>query len=215
MSNRKRFFFLGSILFIAVMVFAFSPMHSGTALAAAAYSEPCPPTQNTGSNDTWVKVIQFNLNADHFFGIVSFPNYPLATDGNFGTNTATAVHDYQTQVMRTGTGAVGAQTWISLGFCTGSSVRGYDHSGASGGTTCPGTLSAGNSGTWVQALQQALNKDAYDNYISKGSWYPLTLDGSFGPNTTNAVKSLQSASHLITQDGIVGNQTWGAMGMCY
>ena len=214
MSNRKRFFLLfGSFLLTTAFVFTFTFAHTPT--ASAAYSEPCPPTQNTGSNDTWVQVIQFNLNADHYFGIVSFPNYPLATDGDFGTSTTTAVHNYQTQVMKIGTGEVGAKTWASLGYCTSTIfIPGYSHTGAGGGSHCPGSLSNGNSGTWVQALQQALNRDANDNYISKGSWFPLALDGSFGTNTENAVKSFQSSNHL-TQDGTVGNGTWAAMGMCY
>jgi len=71
---------------------------------------------------------------------------------------------------------------------------------------------------WVQALQQALNMDAYDRDISqtygKDHWFPLVRDGKFGAHTEDAVKSLRAASHL-RQDGIVGKQTWGAIGMCY
>lgn len=217
MFHHKRILLLGSILLLAALCFTFSPLHSGTALAA--FSESCPPAQSSGSNNTWVQVIQFDLNADHFEGLISFPNYPLATDGIFGPQTETAVKDYQTGVMKiSATGTVAAATWDSLGFCTGSS-KGFDLTGSTfSGSHCPGGLSNGSSGIWVQALQHALNVDANDGFISKSygsdTWWPLVLDGSFGTHTADAVKSLQKANH-INQDGIVGNQTWNSMGLCY
>jgi hypothetical protein len=153
LSNRKRFLFLGSIPLMAAMVFTFSPMH---AEAAATYSVPCPPTQSPGSIDTWVQVIQFGLNAYYYYGLVYFPNYPLATDGNFGPKTTTAVHDYQTSVMKITNGGdvVGDRTWSSLGFCDGfiGPGPGFFRFGGSGGTHCPGGLSEGSNGTWVRAL---------------------------------------------------------------
>ena len=134
----------------------------------------------------------------------------------------TAVHDYQTSVMKITNGGdvVGDRTWSSLGFCDGfiGPGPGYIRFGGSGGTHCPGGLSEGGSGTWVRALQQVLNMDAENTDIpisyNNDVWWPLALDGSFGSQTKAAVESFQYASH-ISIDGSVGNRTWGAMGMCY
>ena len=52
----------------------------------------------------------------------------------------------------------------------------------------------------VQTLQELLRE----------AGYPLTVDGSFGPLTDQAVRSFQQANHLNV-DGIVGPQTWGAL----
>ena len=220
MSKRKRFLFLfGSSMLVASFVFTFNFTHAPTAFAA--YSEACPPSQSYGSNSTWVQVIQFTLNSYDS----KIPHWPLAIDGQFGQKTKDAVVWYQKNVMNItdGGGVVGNRTWSNLGFCTGFSLIFY-HS-YHPGLSCnyfPGLLSYGSSGTWVQALQQALNMDAVASFpyypISKSyngdNWWPLALDGQFGSHTRDAVKSLQAANG-ITQDGIVGNQTWSVAQECY
>ncbi|MFD8822160.1 peptidoglycan-binding protein [Streptomyces sp. NPDC059605] len=62
------------------------------------------------------------------------------------------------------------------------------------------TLRAGGRGTSVTALQHLLN--------SRGQ--SLTVDGSFGPATTAAVKAFQKANRLAV-DGIVGAGTWSRL----
>lgn len=66
-----------------------------------------------------------------------------------------------------------------------------------GNTISLRTLSKGNTGDDVKALQILLN-----GYGSK-----LTLDGSFGPKTLEAVKKYQAKVNL-DPDGYVGPQTW-------
>ena len=63
-----------------------------------------------------------------------------------------------------------------------------------------GTVRYKDKGDSVKALQTALNSAGYN----------LDVDGIFGKNTLNAVKSYQKANGL-TVDGIVGNNTWGAL----
>ena len=62
-------------------------------------------------------------------------------------------------------------------------------------------LKNGSSDTYVKTLQMLLNCNGY----SSG-----TVDGDFGPNTEKAVKAFQKAKNL-TQDGIVGQNTWVAI----
>ncbi len=62
------------------------------------------------------------------------------------------------------------------------------------------TLSTGNRGVDVLAAQ----------YLLQARNISVTADGVFGSGTAAAVRSFQAASGL-TQDGVVGAQTWGAL----
>lgn len=64
-------------------------------------------------------------------------------------------------------------------------------------------LRAGLSGTSVRALQTRLQQLGFN---------PGGLDGAFGPNTEAAVRRFQAAHHL-QNDGVVGPQTWRALGV--
>jgi len=86
--------------------------------------------------------------------------------------------------------------------------------GTGGGTPVPGTppptggtgrptLRQGARGADVVDLQRKLNELGFNAGAA---------DGDFGPKTLAAVKSFQRARGL-TADGIVGAQTWGALGI--
>ncbi len=62
----------------------------------------------------------------------------------------------------------------------------------------------------VKVLQQLLNKA--DLHPSTGG-FPLTVDGFFGAKTEAAVKDYQAQSCSVV-DGIVGPETWNALGAC-
>lgn len=62
------------------------------------------------------------------------------------------------------------------------------------------TVRYGSSGDSVKELQKLLNQNGFK----------LDVDGQFGVNTQLAVKRYQKQNGL-TEDGIVGNKTWGAL----
>jgi peptidoglycan hydrolase-like protein with peptidoglycan-binding domain len=208
MSHPKRLILLGSILLLAGSLFVFVPTSS---IAHAASINACPPTQSQGASNTWVQVIQFKLNNYHLGGT------PVAVDGVFGPKTKAAVVDLQNAFgISGGGGVVGTRTWSVLDFCPGWNQAGRIYgTGATG--TCPPTLSNGSSGVWVQALQDTLNfyyPGVYpDNYPDSFTPY-LSSDGSFGAQTYHAVVNFQYALGL-SDDGIVGPQTWRDLYMCY
>ena len=69
-----------------------------------------------------------------------------------------------------------------------------------------GTLRRGSSGEMVRLAQYFLRVIAlYDDEIP-----PITIDGSYGPATENAVRAFQKMQGL-TVDGIIGPATWNAL----
>lgn len=182
----------------------------------------CPPSQQTGDNNNWVKVIQFRLNALRELGTFSgspnsYPN-PLATDGIFGSNTKNAVIDFQSaEGITGGGGAVGDRTWSAMGFCRGNVT--VVEAGTTS-TNCPADQSDGGSNTliFVQAIQALLNID-FDNHIfpnAPQNFHPyLAFDGIFGPDTKAAVIDFQQAAGISGGGGVVGQRTWSALGMCF
>ncbi|MDQ5944378.1 MAG: hypothetical protein QG658_445 [Patescibacteria group bacterium] len=67
--------------------------------------------------------------------------------------------------------------------------------------TCSGVYGQGNQGDCVVLIQTKLKQLGYD---------PGPIDGIYGTKTTGAVKLFQSRAG-ITQDGIVGPQTWSRL----
>ncbi|MBW8732598.1 MAG: peptidoglycan-binding protein, partial [Terrabacter sp.] len=97
----------------------------------------------------------------------------------------------------------------SFGPATDSAVRGYQSAhglsvdGVVGNTTWYSLLPVlrqGASGEAVKGLQREL--------VDAG--YALTVDGSFGPATSSAVRAYQTRTGLVV-DGVVGNNTWGSL----
>ena len=110
----------------------------------------------------------------------------LAVDGVFGSATLRAVKNHQSASRIGVDGVVGPKTWNTLN--------------ASGSSSSQPKLRQGDRGQAVRTLQTKLNE--------RGA--SLAVDGSFGPATRTAVRSLQSAAG-ISVDGVVGPQTWKAL----
>lgn len=113
-----------------------------------------------------------------------FPTGGEEPSGTLDPATVDAVTAFQTDRGLQASGAINAHTWTALL--------------SSGGTP---TLSEGSTGSDVRRLQRALTAALRATVV---------IDGDFGPQTDQAVRDYQTATGLIV-DGIVGDQTWGAL----
>lgn len=109
------------------------------------------------------------------------------TDGIFGSNTETAVRQFQKAYNLTVDGKAGPATQSAI-------AKALDYHNK-------GILTVGSRGTKVSDLQRNLTKLGYD---TKGT------DGIFGDNTKNAVVAFQR-DHGLSQDGIAGQSTLNAI----
>ena len=107
---------------------------------------------------------------------------PGPIDGIFGPKTETAVRSFQIARGLVVDGIVGNNTWDAINM-TKSIVK------------------IGSTGKTIRYLQESLAKLGYN---------PGPIDGIFGPKTDTAVRSFQMNKGLVV-DGIVGNNTWGAI----
>ena len=107
---------------------------------------------------------------------------PGAVDGKFGANTEAAVKSFQNANGIAVDGIVGDITWLNIDEADQSNP----------------TIKKGSTGNPVRRAQKRLTLGGYDT----GG-----VDGIFGAKTETAVKRFQKDRGL-TQDGIVGPNTW-------
>lgn len=157
------------------------------ALDNALSATPTPPTEvpnitlRQGSTGPEVRLLQEKLRVLGF--------YSGAVDSIFGSATYNAVRNFQTAYGITSDGIVGPVTWAVLNEATSppSSVRPVIKEGATGGD--------------VTILQEKLKFLGF---------FAGSVTGSFGPETTAAVKAFQAANGLEV-DGVVGARTWAVL----
>lgn len=110
--------------------------------------------------------------------LVTAQGHPTGVDGDFGSLTKAAVEAFQSSRGLGVDGIVGPQTWTELII----------------------QVQQGSNGDAVRAVQSQIR--------SRGDGAnQITIDGSFGPITNNAVRAFQMLLGLPV-DGIVGPQTW-------
>ncbi len=151
------------------------------------YKPPQPPTEQLpvlreGSRGDAVKALQEQLK--------SLGYNVGAVDGIFGPGTTAAVKLFQSDNGLTPDGVVGQRTWEALAKAQKPQPEPTPES--------LGVIKEGSTGNAVTILQEKLKLLGY---------FPGSITGSFGPETTNAVKTFQRANGL-TADGIVGLNTW-------
>lgn len=117
--------------------------------------------------------------------LLSMLGYVVTPDGVFGTRTEVAVKNFQANNGLTADGIVGRETWTALN-------RAW---------TIPPTLRRGSRNDTVKYLQSKLASKLY---------YAGKVDGIFGAGTERAVREFQ-ADNGLSQDGIVGRNTWNAL----
>jgi peptidoglycan hydrolase-like protein with peptidoglycan-binding domain len=163
------------------------------------------PTVRLGDRGDDVRFLQERLSARGFLN--------GTIDGVFGTGTLRAVQSFQRSAGLTDDGVVGPSTWGALESST--SGGGSSGGGTTGGGTTPGggttgggtpsttrpTVRLGDRGDHVRFLQERL---------SARGFLSGTIDGVFGTGTLRAVQSFQRSAGL-TDDGVVGPSTWGAL----
>jgi peptidoglycan hydrolase-like protein with peptidoglycan-binding domain len=111
---------------------------------------------------------------------------PGPIDGEFGPATEAAVRAFQQEKEIAVDGVVGAITWLNI-----DEDAVFSHP----------VVRRGSTGLAVRRVQKRLTLAGYDT----GG-----VDGIFGAGTEAGVKALQRDSSL-TQDGVVGPQTWNAI----
>ena len=171
-----------------------------------AYSYPGYPLQN-GSSGNYITVLQVMLNR---IG-KNYPAIPRISpvDGIFGAQTEAAVKKFQSVFNLTSDGIVGQATWYKLVFLY-VGVTNLSELVSEGqpftAIQAPAsgvTLQEGSSGLSVSALQYFISIIAQFNSAIPG----LSIDGIFGPKTTQAVNAAQSQFGLPVT-GTVNRATW-------
>lgn len=163
---------------------------------------PGSPVRRGDRGDS-VRTIQFWLT----FISSNFSSIPdVSVDGIFGAGTEAGVRAFQREFGLIADGVVGAATWQKMYEVYQDVANNLLPPNQRPGTY-PGTaLRRGSSGTAVREAQYYL--------ILLSAYFPaiprINLDGEFGLSTENAVKAFQKIVGL-TQDGVIGQNTWNAL----
>ena len=155
-----------------------------------------------GSSGQNVRLVQFWLK-------IARTVYPslntLTVDGKFGAGTAAAVRRFQSYFGLTSDGVVGRTTWNKL-YEVYNDIANRLLTASLRPGEYPGVLRRGSTGTAVRELQFYLYlMSAYESSIPV-----VSIDGSFGAATENAVRAYQRFAKL-TVDGVVGRATWNSL----
>ena len=155
-----------------------------------------------GSSGQNVRLVQFWLKIAR----TVYPNLnTLTVDGKFGAGTAAAVRRFQSYFGLTSDGVVGRTTWNKL-YEVYNDIANRLLTASLRPGEYPGVLRRGSTGTAVRELQFYLYlMSAYESSIPA-----VSIDGSFGAATENAVRAYQRFAKL-TVDGVVGRTTWNSL----
>lgn len=166
-----------------------------------------------GDSGNDVQQIQIRLNRIS----TNYPSIPKInpTDGNFGVDTEEAVRAFQRLFRLTEDGVVGNATWYRITYLF-NAVKRLSELDSEGiridelPRAFEQLLSLGDTGDNVRVMQYYLAVIAtYYDTIPE-----IEVNGTFGETTEVAVRAFQRHFGL-TEDGLVGRQTWQAMEDAY
>ena len=146
-----------------------------------------------------VNKIQAYFNLFQERGIISVRLNP---DGRYGSATELAVRQYQRYAKLNVTGIIDSNTWDSIintlaSFNITTDIPVYSPSYV---------LKIGDSGIAVFKMQEYINAIAANEPCLR----PITVDGSYGEETRQAVRQFQYLNNLAI-DGTIGRYTWDAI----
>ena len=166
-----------------------------------------PLSLGSVGNDVLEAQRQLNRISQNYPSIPIIPN----TDGSFGRTTENAVRQFQRIFNLTADGIVGKSTWYAIRRIY-NAVKRLSELYSEGITITeaerlfPYPLKLGDRGQPVSIIQYYLTfLSRFNNTLPD-----LTVDGIFGEETENAVRTFQS-EHGLSTDGIVGNTTWNSI----
>ncbi len=163
------------------------------------------------SNDVLTKQIQLNRISRNYPAIPKIDT----VDGIFGTSTEAAVRAFQRIFNVTEDGIIGKETWYRISFLYNSVKRlaELDSEGIALEDIrkqFSELLREGDTGDEVRVIQYFL--EVVGNFYDTVPFIPVT--GTFDAATANAVRAFQRTVGL-TEDGIVGQQTWEELYRAY
>lgn len=161
-------------------------LFSASAIAANATESTVQRTLRWGMEGADVKTMQSRLKVLGY--------YHSTADGVFGSGTLTALKQFQSRNGLTADGICGKNTREKL---YSEDARGAQESDGQAGSIPVQTLTFGDKGEEVKALQRRLRELGY---------YTGEIDGQFGSATYSAVKRFQTRNGL-TVDGKAGKNT--------
>ncbi len=163
-------------------------------------------TLREGDTGRDVELIQRKLNRIS----ANFPGIPKISpaDGFYGPSTTAAVRKFQEVFNLDVDGLVGRATWNQIQFIYNAvkklfTVNSEGLRVSDVTTRYTETLSEGSSGDGVLNIQYFLSYIA----LFVPTVVAAALDGSYGPATTNAVRSFQR-TYGLEETGVVDRQTW-------
>ena len=172
-----------------------------------------PVTLREGDTGRDVELIQRKLNRIS----ANFPGIPRISpaDGFYGSTTTDAVRKFQEVFDLDVDGLVGRATWNQIQAIYNAVKKLYSVNSeglrlSDVNTRYTSTLQEGDGGDGVLSIQYYLSYIA----LFVPTVVAATLDGSFGPGTTNAVKSFQK-TYGLPETGVVDRETWDKMEEVY
>jgi peptidoglycan hydrolase-like protein with peptidoglycan-binding domain len=164
---------------------------TSTSVAAAAAKTVGTKTLRSGDHGSRVKALQT---------LLTQAGFTTATDGQFGTTTATVVRGFQRAANLKVTGVADAKTIAALKNATDGSASANASGGFDVRSTTTGSyhlgdripLRKGMSGHDVKILQDYLDRAGFDT----------SVDGQYGSATVKTVKQFET-DQQVTIDGVV------------